>query len=72
MDALVNVGQVFFLRRMTFGINPIAYAACLELFSDSFKYAFKAMPAMALIAKLIPVTIESAMFAFFTGLGTVT
>ena len=25
---------------------------------------------MALVAKLIPVTIESAMFAFFTGLGT--
>ena len=27
------------------------------------------MPTMALVAKMIPPTIESALFAFFTGLG---
>ena len=41
----------------------------IEIISDSFKFAFKMMPILTLVAKLIPVTIESTMFSFFTGLG---
>ena len=45
------------------------FYALVELISDAFIQAFVQMPAMSVIAKLIPPSIESALFAFFTGLG---
>ena len=60
--------QVIFLRGFYFGFRPDICYGLIEMISDSFIIAIESMPRMALVAKLIPVTIESALFAFYTGL----
>ena len=49
-------------------MNPALFYGIIELISDSFIQAIVALPAMAIVSKLIPATIESALMAFFTGL----
>ena len=68
INFFASLGQVVFIRGFYFGLSPAWAYGFIELISDSFSQAFVSMPAMALVAKLIPPTIESALFAFFTGL----
>ena len=60
--------MTIFLKQIYFGIQPLVYFGTVQLFSDAFSMAFMSMPQLALVAKLIPHSIESSIFAFFTGL----
>lgn len=72
INFIASCGQVAFLLGFYGGMKPAVFYSLVELISDSFSQAFLSMPAMALVAKLIPSTIESALFAFFTGLQNLT
>lgn len=72
INFLSAVGQVVFLKGYYMGIHPAIFYGIVELISDSFSQAFIQMPEMALVAKLIPPTIESTFFAFFTGVSNLT
>ena len=63
-----TVGHILFVKRITFGLNPFVYAFVLEMTSESFLFAFNSMPLMSTVAKLIPHSVESTIFGFFTGL----
>ena len=66
---LESLGNLAFLKGIYFGMSPVVFYSIVMFFGDSFIMAFVSMPTMALVAKMIPPTIESALFAFFTGLG---
>ena len=68
INCLAAIGQILFLKEIYLGMNPAIFYGIVEMISDAFSMAFIAMPALSLVAKLIPHSIESAMFAFFTGL----
>merc|ERR1719232_529537 len=72
INCLSAVGQVVFLKGWYAGMHPALFYGFVEQISDSFSQAFIQMPEMALVAKLIPPTIESTFFAFFTGVGNLT
>ena len=72
IDFVSGAGTLMFLRRVYLGMEPVIFYGFVQLISDAFSMSFHAMPAMALVAKLIPHSIESAMFAFYTGLITLT
>jgi len=72
INFIASCGQVVFLKGYYFGMNPAIFYGIVELISDTFSQAFVQMPEMALVAKLIPATIESTFFAFFTGIGNLT
>jgi len=68
INFIAAIGQLMFLKGIFLGMNPAVFYGIVELVSDAFAIAFVSMPSLALVAKLIPHNIESALFAFFTGL----
>lgn len=64
-----SLGNLAFLNGFYFGLPPAVFYGIVMFFGDSFLQAFVHMPTMAIVAKMIPASIESALFAFFTGLG---
>ena len=72
MACIINVlsalGQIMFLKGVYLGMKPVIFYALVEMVSDAFSFAFLTMPIMCLVAKMIPHSVESAIFAFFTGL----
>ena len=67
VNFVASIGQTLFLKKFYLGLPPEIFYGFVELISDSFIYAFVWLPAMAIVSKLIPATIEVALFAFFTG-----
>jgi len=68
VNVVASIGQTLFLKGYYLGMNPVVFYGIVELISDSFIQAFVWLPALAIVSKLIPATIEVALFAFFTGL----
>ena len=64
-----SLGNMAFLKGFYFGLSPVVFYSMVQFISDSFIMSFVIMPTMAVVAKIIPPSIESALFAFFTGLG---
>ena len=65
---LESLGNLSFISGFYFGMSPVVFYTIVMFLGDSFIMAFVAMPTMSIVAKMIPPTIESALYAFFTGL----
>ena len=65
---LESLGNLAFIKGIYFGLPPAVFYGIVMFFGDSFLMAFINLPTMSISAKMIPATIESALFAFFTGL----
>ena len=50
-------------------MSPAIFYSVVMLFGDSFLMCFMIMPVMGAVAKMIPSSVESAMFALFMGVG---
>ena len=59
---------VLFTTQRTFGLPPLVFVCLTSTVTDTLYNAYTTLPAMVLVAKLIPENVESAMFAMFTGL----
>ena len=62
-----SVGKIFFVRGVTFGMDPFLYYSIINLFSESVKFACETMTALTLLAKIIPPKIEASMFSLLGG-----
>lgn len=66
---LEALGNLAFCKGLYFGLPPEVYYGIVMLFGDSSIMCFYWMPTMAAVAKMIPSSVESAVFALFMGLG---
>ena len=58
-----------FLKGIYFGMSPAIFYSFVMLCGDAFLMCFMIMPVMGAVAKMIPSSVESAMFALFMGVG---
>lgn len=67
-NLLGSIGCILFVRKIYFGMDPLAFMIMTSTITDLLQDAFQRLPGMVLFAKMIPSNIESSMFAMLTGL----
>jgi len=63
-----SVLTLLFVLQITFVLSPMAFIILTTTMTDTLYLAYTSLPGMVLFAKLIPLNIESSMFALLTGL----
>ena len=67
MFSITSVGEVFFLREVYFGLTPEWFSAVHALVDAVVLKALVLMPLLSLVAKVVPESVESSLFALVMG-----